>query len=194
MNRNDELQWLILGFGLSWPDDDLSRRTNISGLWKEAKRRCFDCERNELWDALYTLSREQAALIKCVSAGEGFHPISFERVRNTSDWTHYFLIGDFGVKVLHERRARYRELSEQLRKATPTHSGWVTRGAHSWRRSAGFRLAENYRFVRDFGFFRAEFCAKQTHSPTPNARYQANAQLGRLYRFRHIDHCSSSGL
>jgi hypothetical protein len=148
MNRNDELQWLILGFGLSWPDDDLSRRTNISGLWKEAKRRCFDCERNELWDALYTLSREQAALIKCVSAGEGFHPISFERVRNTSDWTHYFLIGDFGVKVLHERRARYRELSEQLRKATPTHSGWVTRGAHSWRRSAGFRLAENYRFVR----------------------------------------------
>ena len=58
MNRNDELQWLILGFGLSWPDDSLSRRTNISELWKEAKRQCFDCDRNELLDPLYTLPRE----------------------------------------------------------------------------------------------------------------------------------------
>ena len=91
-NRNDELQSLILGFGLSWPDDDLGRRTNISELWKEAKKQCFDCDRDELLDALYTIPREHTALIKCVSAGEGFHPISFERVRNTSDWTTTFLL------------------------------------------------------------------------------------------------------
>ena len=42
MNRNDELQWLILGFGLWWPDDHLGRRTNTSELWKEAKRQHFD--------------------------------------------------------------------------------------------------------------------------------------------------------
>jgi len=45
-------------------------------------------------------------------------------VRNTSGWTDYFLVGDFSVEVLHERRARYRELSEQLKKAADPQ--WVT--------------------------------------------------------------------
>ena len=189
MHRNDERQWLILGFGLWWADDDLGRRTNVSGLRKEAKKRCFDCDRN---DALYTLPRKQAALIQCVSAGERFHAIRFERVRNTSDWTDYFLVGDFSVRVLHERRAKS-PLSRTLRAVEEGHADpqWMTGGAHSWRRLAGFRSASRRiigSFVWDFGLFRAEFCAKQTQSPTPNARYQANAQLGRLYRFRHIDH------
>lgn len=123
MTRNDKLQCLILGFGLSRSDDDLGRHTNISELWREAKAHGFACERDELLDALYTLPREQAALIKCVSAGEEFHPMSFERVRNTADWTDYFLVGDFSVKVLSEGRARYQELSAQLAKATPVPVG-----------------------------------------------------------------------
>ena len=123
MTRNDKLQCLILGFGLSRCDDDFDRHINISGLGNEAKERGFDCDRAEVLDALYTLPREQAALIKYVSAGEGLHPISFERVRNTADWTDYFLVGDFSVKVLSEGRARYREPSEQLAKAMPVPVG-----------------------------------------------------------------------
>jgi len=118
MTRNDMLHWLILGFGLSGPDDGLGRATNISQLWQDAKEKCFDCDRNEVLDALYTLPREQAALIKCVSLGEGFHPVSFERVRNTQDWTDYFLIGSFSIKVLHEGRVHYQTLSEQLEKTS----------------------------------------------------------------------------
>lgn len=116
MTRNDMLQWLILRFGLSGPDDDLGRATNISQLWQEAKKKCFNCDRNELLDALYTLPREYAALIKYVSTGEGFHPVSFERVRNTKDWTDYFVIGDFHVKVLSEGKVHYQKLLEQLEK------------------------------------------------------------------------------
>ena len=114
MTRNDVLHWLILGFGLSGSDDDLGRPTNILQLWQDARDKCFDCDRTEVLDALYTLPREDAALIKSVSAGEGFHPVSFERVRNTQDWTDYFIIGDFNVKVLHEGKVRYQRLSEQL--------------------------------------------------------------------------------
>lgn len=109
-----------LGFGLSGAEDDLGRPTNISQLWQEAKKQCFDCDRNEVLGALYTLPREDAALIKSVSAGEGFHPVSFERVRNTVDWTEYFLDGDFSVKVFPEGRVHHQELSEQLGKTAPT--------------------------------------------------------------------------
>jgi hypothetical protein len=116
MTHNDVLHWLILGFGLAATDDDLGRPTDISQLWQDAKEKCFDCERDEVLDALYTLPREYAALIKFVSAGEGFHPVSFERVRNTRDWTDYFLIGNFNVKVLPEGKVRYEKLSEQLGK------------------------------------------------------------------------------
>ena len=117
MTRNDVLHWFVLGFGLSGPDDDLGRPTDISQMWQAAKEKCFDCERNEVLDALYTLHREHAALIKFVSVGEGFHPVSFERVRNTLDWTDYFLNGNFNVKVLPEGRVHYQELSEQLESA-----------------------------------------------------------------------------
>jgi len=120
MTRNDQLQCLILGFGLSRSDDDFGRRTNISELWNDAKEHGFDCDQDEVLDALYTFPREQAALIKSVSAGEGFHAISFERVRNTTDWTGYFLVGEFSVKVLSEGRVRYQQLAAQLAEATPT--------------------------------------------------------------------------
>jgi hypothetical protein len=46
MNHNEMPHWLILGFGLSGPEDDLRRPTNISQLWQEAKKQCFDCDRN----------------------------------------------------------------------------------------------------------------------------------------------------
>jgi hypothetical protein len=118
MTRNDMLHWLILGLGLSGPDDDLGRPTDISQLWQEARENCFDCDRNEVLDALYTLPREDAALIKFVSAGEGLHPVSFERVRNTQDWPDYFLNGSFSIKVLHEGRVHYHTLSAQLEKAS----------------------------------------------------------------------------
>ena len=114
MTRNDMLQWLILRSGLSGPNEDLGHPTNISQLWQDAKEKCFDCERNEVLDALYTLPRGFAALIKFVWAGEGFHPVCFERVRNTKDWTDYFMIGDFNVKVLPEGKVHYQKLSEQL--------------------------------------------------------------------------------
>lgn len=117
MTRNDTLQWLILRFGLSGHDEDLGRLTNISQLWQDAKETCFECDQNEVLDALYTLPREYAALIKFVSAGEGFHPVSFERVRNTKGWTDYFVIGDFYVKVLPEGKVQYQRLSEQMEKA-----------------------------------------------------------------------------
>ena len=113
MTRNDVLQCLILRFGLSATDEDLGRPTNISQLWQDAKEKCFDCDRDEVLDALYTMPREFAALIKFVSIGEGFHPVSFERVRNTKDWTDYFVVGDFHVKVLPEGKAQYQKLSEQ---------------------------------------------------------------------------------
>ncbi len=113
MTRNDVLQCLILRFGLSATDEDLGRPTNISQLWQDAKEKCFDCDRDEVLDALYTMPREFAALIKFVSVGEGFHPVSFERVRNTKDWTDYFVVGDFHVKVLPEGKVQYQKLSEQ---------------------------------------------------------------------------------
>ncbi|MGB7845672.1 MAG: hypothetical protein WBL63_08670 [Candidatus Acidiferrum sp.] len=116
MTRNDELHWLVLSFGITATDDDLGRPTDISQLWQYAKEKCFACNRDELLDALYTLPREHAALIKFVSAGEGFHPVSFERVRNTRDWTDYFLTGNFNVKVLPEGKVHYQKLSEQLGK------------------------------------------------------------------------------
>lgn len=116
MTRNDTLQWLILHFGLSGPADDLGRPTNVAQLWQEAKKNCFDCDRNEVLDALYTMPRECAALIKYVSVGEGLHPVSFERVRNTADWPDYFLTGDFHVKVLAEGIHHHRKLSEELEK------------------------------------------------------------------------------
>ena len=123
MTRNDMLQWLVLGFGISGHDEDLGRETDISHLWQDAKEKCFDCEKNEVLDALYTLPREHAALIKFVAAGEEFHPVSFERIRNTKDWTDYFLIGPFNVKVLPEGRVHYQQLSEQLGKTATGHSG-----------------------------------------------------------------------
>jgi hypothetical protein len=83
-------------------------------LWEDAKEACFDCRKDELLDALYTLPREHASLIKFVPYGEGLHPVSFERVRNTVDWPEYFASDPFSVKVLAEGRLRYRELSEQL--------------------------------------------------------------------------------
>jgi hypothetical protein len=118
MTRNDMLHWFILDFGLAVPEDDLGRPTSVSELWRRAKEKCFDCDRNEVLDALYTLPREHAALIKFVSTGEDFHPVSFERVRNTKDWPDYFLSGSFNVKVLHEGRVHYQALSEQLEKAS----------------------------------------------------------------------------
>ena len=128
MTRNDVLHWLILGLGLSGPDDDLGRPSSISQLWQDAKEKCFDCDRNEVLDALYTLPREHAALIKLVSAGEGFHPVSFERVRNTKGWTDYFMLGDFNVKVLPEGKVHYQKLSEQLGRTATGSFGWAERG------------------------------------------------------------------
>jgi hypothetical protein len=123
MTRNDKLQWFVLGFGLSAPEDDLGRPTDISQLWQEAREKCFACEKDEVLDALYTMPREHASLIKFVSVGEGFHPVSFERVRNTKDWTDYFLVGNFNVKVLPEGRVHYQTLSEQMGQAATGHSG-----------------------------------------------------------------------
>jgi len=117
MTRNDMLHWVILGFGLSGTDGDLGRPSDLSQLLEEAKQRCFPCERDEVLDALYTLPRDHAALIKFVSVGEGLHPVSFERVRNTVDWPDYFTTGSFNVKVLPEGRAQYDRLSEQRGKA-----------------------------------------------------------------------------
>ena len=114
MNRNDLLQWFILGFGQSGPDDDLGRMTTISQLWHAAKKSCFDCDRYEVLDALYTMPREYATLIKFISAGEGLHPVGFERVRNTVHWPDYFTRGQFSVKVLPEGKAHYESIAEQL--------------------------------------------------------------------------------
>ena len=114
MNRNDALHWFILGFGLSGPADDLGRPTNISQLWRQAKETCFDCERYEVLDALYTLPREFATLIKFVPAGEEFHPVAFERVRNTMNWPEYFTTGEFSVKVLPAGKVQHQRLAEQL--------------------------------------------------------------------------------
>ena len=116
MTRNEMLQWFILGFGLSAQDRDLGRPTNMAELWREAKASCFDCDWNEVLDALYTLPREQAALIKFLTVGEGYHPVSFERVRNTNDWPAYFSTGQFNVKVLPEGRVHYQKFSKQLEK------------------------------------------------------------------------------
>lgn len=121
MTRNDMLHWHILRFGLSGSEEDLGRPTNLSQLWQDAKKTCFECDQNEVLDALYTLPREYAALIKFVSVGEGIHPISFERIRNTKNWTDYFMIGDFSVKVLHEGKVHFQRLSEQMEKE-PTSS------------------------------------------------------------------------
>lgn len=115
MTRNDELQWLILKIGISGTHhDDLGRTTNISELWHEARKLFSECAMDELLDALYTLPREQAALIKWVSAADELHPVSFERIRNTKGWTFYFLDGDFNVKVLPEGRLHFQKLSEEL--------------------------------------------------------------------------------
>lgn len=121
MTRNDLLQWLILRVGLSSFDEDLGRPTNIPQLCQCAKDCCFACNRDELLDALYTMPREYAALIKFLTVGEGYHPVSFERVRNTGDWTNYFLDGDFHIKVLPEGAAHYQKLSQEIER-TPANA------------------------------------------------------------------------
>jgi hypothetical protein len=113
MTRNDVLQWLILRIGLSGLDEDLGRSTNMSQLSHCAEDHCFACNRDELLDALYTMPREYAALIKLLSVGEECHPVSFARVRNV-DWTNYFLDGDFYVKVLPEGVEHYQKLSHEM--------------------------------------------------------------------------------
>ena len=121
MTRNDMLQGFILEFGLSAEDHDLGRETSFAELWREAKKVCLDCERNELLDALYTLPRGYASLIKMVTTGEGAHPVSFERVRNVSAWPDYFTSTPFNVKVLPAGKAHYRELAQFLEKTTVVH-------------------------------------------------------------------------
>src|SRR5215469_4353282 len=81
------------------------------------------CDRNELWDALYTLPPEQAALIKCVSAGEAFHPISFERVRNTSELQRLLSGWRLQRKGAAWAKSPLSRTLRGLKKATPTHSG-----------------------------------------------------------------------
>jgi hypothetical protein len=112
MTRNEILQGFILGFALSAEDHDLGRETSFAELWREAKKVCFNCERSELLDALYTLPREYASLIKMVATGEGVHPVSFERVRNVSAWPDYFTSSPFNVKVLPAGREHHQELAE----------------------------------------------------------------------------------
>jgi hypothetical protein len=114
MNRNEMLHCFILGFGLSAENHDLGRSTTLGELWQEAKIKSCDCDLVELLDALYTLPREYAALIKSLTVGDGPHPVSFERVRNTEDWPEYFRTGPFSVKVLPEGIVHYGLLSEQL--------------------------------------------------------------------------------
>jgi hypothetical protein len=114
MTRNEILQWHILGFGLSGAEEDLGHSTTFLQLWKDVREKCFDCDRDEVLDALYTMPGERASLIKLVSTGEDSHPVSFERVRNTVGWPDYFATGEFHVKVLPEGRAYYQQLREQL--------------------------------------------------------------------------------
>lgn len=114
MNHNEFLHWFILGFGLSAEDHDLGRSTTLSELWQNARIKSYDCDLVELLDALYTLPREHAALIKSLASGEGPHPVSFERVRNTEDWPDYFISGSFSVKVLPEGIVHYGKLSDEL--------------------------------------------------------------------------------
>jgi hypothetical protein len=83
-------------------------------LWREAKRLCFDCDKIEVLDALYTMPREHATLIKFVSTGEDFHPVCFERVRNTVNWPEFFTKGQFSVKVLLEGKEHFKSIAEQL--------------------------------------------------------------------------------
>lgn len=53
-----------------------------------------------------------------------FHPVSFERIRNTKDWTDYFLIGPFNVKVLPEEGEFITHNSlKKLGKTATGHSG-----------------------------------------------------------------------
>ena len=117
MNSNEMLHWFILGFGLSAEDHDLGRPTTLAELWQKAAADGLPCKRHELLDALYTLSREDAALIKVVPSGEGAHPVSFERIRNTNDWPDFFGAGSFHVKVLHDGKIHYETLSRQLEEA-----------------------------------------------------------------------------
>lgn len=85
MTRNKILQRHILGLGLCAAEPDLGHATNISALWQSARQHCFECDLVQVLDALYTLPREHASLIKFVAQGEGLHPTSFDRVRNTRD-------------------------------------------------------------------------------------------------------------
>jgi len=114
MTRNEMLQWFILSFGLCAKDPELGHPTTIAELAREAKRACFDCDQVEVLDALYTLPRDYAALIKSLPTGEGPHPVSFERIRNTTDWPNYFSSGTFYVKVLPAGRSYYDKLADQM--------------------------------------------------------------------------------
>ena len=114
MTRNEVLQWHILGLGLSGEVHDLGHPTDVTALWQSAREKCFECDRNEVLDALYTLPREDASLIKVDCRGEGAHPIRFERVRNTNDWPKYFTVGSFYVKVLAAGRAHYLRLCGEV--------------------------------------------------------------------------------
>ena len=69
MTRNEILQWHILGFGLSGAEEDLGHSTTFLQLWKDVREKCLDCDRDEVLDALYTMPREHAALIKLEGDG-----------------------------------------------------------------------------------------------------------------------------
>jgi hypothetical protein len=101
----------------------------------------------------------------------------------------YFLVGDFSVKVLHEGKARYRQLSKQLGKNMTA----PCRGNPGPQHSAKFSQIPKLPLcsVGTLDSFRAESCAKQARSPTPNLQARG-ARLGCLDRLRYADHWTST--
>ena len=111
MIRSEILECFLLGFDLQMPNEGRGRPTNITQLQIAACEKCSDCSKEELLDALYNLRTDHAELTKFVGLPTGqFQAVNFNRVRNTQEWSDFFMVRRFNIKTLPAGRRRFEEL------------------------------------------------------------------------------------
>jgi hypothetical protein len=112
MIRSETLEHFLLEYGLGPDTDGHGHPATIGQLFNDVNRQCFECDYDEIFDALYNLSSEHATLQRFLPNG---HSVNFEKVRIRRDWKNFFTIGEFRLKTLPGGRKRFELLSEQIK-------------------------------------------------------------------------------
>jgi pyrimidine deaminase RibD-like protein len=110
--RSEQLEWLILGYGLEIPHlGEQGRTTSVGQLLVLATEKCGDCNTDAVTDALFSLQPDHAELKKYVNNGPETQVFPFDR--NDPKWREFFH-SYFNISVLPAGRKRFETLSEQL--------------------------------------------------------------------------------